>query len=40
MSDADQVRCGLLVERAAMLGYAGIRVTEGAESINIDAESD
>jgi hypothetical protein len=40
MSVADLVRCGLLVERAAMFGYAGVRIIEDDESIKIDAESD
>jgi hypothetical protein len=40
MWGADLVRCDLLVERAAMFGYAGVWVMEGVESINVDAESD
>jgi len=40
MSRADLVRCGLLVERASMFGYAGVQVIEGDELIEIKAESD
>lgn len=40
MPVVDLVRCGLLVERASMFGYAGVRLIENGEFIEISAESD
>jgi hypothetical protein len=40
MPVVDLVRCGLLVERAAMFGYVSVRVSESGEFIEINAESD